>query len=78
MIVHGQEHNKRNQELVPLRINLLKKLKFSHTMDTRSLSWGEGGLSSQCGINHPLHLVPRLKKEQSYTSTPPLGLHDLC
>jgi hypothetical protein len=26
--------------------------------------------------NHP-HLVPRLKKEYSYTSTPPLGLHGL-
>jgi hypothetical protein len=29
------------------------------------------------GVDHPSHLVPRLKKEQSYTSTPPLGLHGL-
>jgi len=25
---------------------------------------------------HP-HLAPKLQKEQSYTSTPPLGLHSL-
>ena len=29
------------------------------------------------GVDHPPHLVPRLKKEYSYTSTPPLGLHGL-
>ena len=29
------------------------------------------------GIDHPSHLVPRSKKEQSYTSTPLMGLHDL-
>jgi hypothetical protein len=27
-------------------------------------------------MTHP-HLAPRLKKEQSYTSTPPLGLRGL-
>jgi hypothetical protein len=27
-------------------------------------------------ITHP-HLAPRLRKEYSYTSTPPLGLHSL-
>ena len=26
------------------------------------------------GIDHPHHLAPRLKKEYSYTSSPPLGL----
>jgi hypothetical protein len=26
------------------------------------------------GVDHPLYLVPRLKEQQSYTSTPPLGL----
>ena len=25
------------------------------------------------GVDHPPHLKPRLKKEWSYTSTPPLG-----
>jgi hypothetical protein len=29
------------------------------------------------GVNHPPYLAPRLKKEYSYTSTPPLGLHGL-
>ena len=29
------------------------------------------------GANHPRHLVPRLKKEQNYTSTPLLGPYDL-
>ena len=29
------------------------------------------------GLDHPPHLVPRLKKEYSYTSTPPLGLRGL-
>ena len=26
------------------------------------------------GVDHPTHPAPRLKKEWSYTSTPPLGL----
>ena len=29
------------------------------------------------GVDHPPHLVPRLKKEYSYISTPPLGLSGL-
>ena len=29
------------------------------------------------GVDHPPHLAPRLKIEQSYTSAPPLGLHCL-
>ena len=29
------------------------------------------------GVEHPPHLAPRLKKEQSYTSTLPLGLRGL-
>ena len=29
------------------------------------------------GVDHPPHLAPRLKKEYSYTSTPPLGLRGL-
>ena len=29
------------------------------------------------GVEHPPHLSLRLKKEYSYTSTPPLGLHGL-
>ena len=28
-------------------------------------------------IDHPHHVAPRLKKEWSYTSTPPLGLRNL-
>jgi hypothetical protein len=29
------------------------------------------------GVDHPRHLVPRLKNEYNYTSTPPLGLRGL-
>jgi len=29
------------------------------------------------GADHPPHIAPRLKKEYSYTSTPPLGLRGL-
>jgi hypothetical protein len=29
------------------------------------------------GVDNPPHLAPKLKKEYSYTSTPPLGLHGL-
>jgi len=29
------------------------------------------------GVDHPPHLAPRLKKEYSYSSTPPLGLRGL-
>ena len=32
---------------------------------------------SVCGIDYPPHLAQRLKKEQRYISTPPLGLHGL-
>ena len=30
-----------------------------------------------CGVDHPPHLSRRLKKEQSYTSTPPLSVRGL-
>ena len=30
-----------------------------------------------CDADHPSHLAPRLKKEQSYTSASPMGLHYL-
>jgi hypothetical protein len=29
------------------------------------------------GVDHPLHLPPRLKKEYCYVSVPPLGLREL-
>jgi len=29
------------------------------------------------GVDHPPHLLPKLKKESSYTCTPPLCLHGL-
>jgi hypothetical protein len=32
------------------------------------------GISGRGGIEHPPYLAPRLKKEFSYTSTPPVGL----
>jgi hypothetical protein len=47
---------------------------ISYTMGTGSLpgvKWPERG------VDYPSHLAPRLKKEYSYTSTPPLGLRGL-
>jgi len=41
----------------------------------RSLS--QGVKHMWCSIDHPPHLVPRLTKEQSYTSSPLLGLNGL-
>jgi len=36
---------------------------------------GEGVKRQQrCGVDHPPHLAPMLKKEHSYTFTPPVGL----
>ena len=46
----------------------------SYTMDTESLP---GVKWPGYGVDHPLLLVPRLKKEYSYTSTPPLSLRGL-
>jgi len=43
-------------------------------MDTGSFSWIK---RPGRGVDHPPHLAPRLRKEQSYTSTPPLGLRGL-
>ena len=43
----------------------------SYTMGTGSFPGVKG---SGRGVDHPHHLASRLKKEQSYTSTPPLGL----
>jgi hypothetical protein len=37
---------------------------------------GTGSLLGLALTTHS-HLAPRLKNEYSYTSTPPLGLHDL-
>jgi len=39
----------------------------SYTMGTGSFP---GGKRQGRGVDHPLHLAPRLKKEESYTSTP--------
>jgi hypothetical protein len=47
----------------------------SCTMATGPISRGYSGRGVEL-TTHP-HLVPRLKKEYSYTSTPPLGLHGL-
>ena len=46
----------------------------SCTMDTGSLP---GVKRPGRGVHHPPHLAPRLKKELSYTSTPPLGLRGM-
>jgi hypothetical protein len=50
--------------------------------DPRSLLYNgyrvfPGGKAAGRGADHPPHLVPRLKKEQSYTSTPHLGLRGI-
>jgi len=42
----------------------------SYTMGTGSFS---GVKRPGRGVDHPPHLAQRLKKEKSYTSTPPLG-----
>ena len=47
----------------------------SYTMDTGSFP--EGKERPGRGGNHPPHQVPRLKQDQSYTSTLPLGLRGL-
>jgi hypothetical protein len=36
-----------------------------------------GSKATGRGVDHSPHLAPRLKKEYSYTSTPPLGLRYL-
>ena len=46
----------------------------SYTMGTGSFL---GVKRSGRGFDHLPHLAPRLKKEYSYTSTPPLGLRGL-
>jgi len=43
----------------------------SYTMGTGSFP---GVMRRGRGFDHPPHLAPRVKKEQSYTSAPPLGL----
>jgi hypothetical protein len=46
----------------------------SYTVGTRSFP---GVKRPGHGVDHPPHLAPRLKKEFSYTSTPPLGFRGL-
>jgi hypothetical protein len=46
----------------------------SYTMGTGSFP---GVKRPGRGVDHSCHLAPRLKKEYSYTSTPPLGLRGL-
>jgi hypothetical protein len=46
----------------------------SYTVGTGSF---QGVKRSGHGIDHPPYLVPGLKKEWNYTSTPPLGLRGL-
>jgi len=45
----------------------------SYTMGAGSLP---GVKWPRSGVNHALHLPPKLKKEYGYTSTNPQGLHD--
>ena len=47
----------------------------SHKMGTGYLP--RGVKRQGRGVNHPPYLAPRLEKEKSYTSTPPLGLYVL-
>ena len=46
----------------------------SYTMGTGSFA---GVKRPGRGVDHPPHLAPRLKKEYSHTSNPPLGLRGL-
>jgi len=46
----------------------------SYTMRTKSFP---GVMRPGRGVDHPPHLAPRLKEEQSYTSTSPLGVRGL-
>ena len=46
----------------------------SYTMGNRSFL---GVKRPGRGVDQPPHLAPRLKKEHSYTSNPPLGLRGL-
>jgi len=46
----------------------------SYTMDTGSFP---GVKRPGSGVDHPLHLAPRLKREYNYTFVPPLGLRGL-
>ena len=46
----------------------------SYTMGNVSFP---GVKRSGCDVDHPPYLAKRLKKEQSYTSTPPMGLRGL-
>jgi len=36
-----------------------------------------GAKRAGCGVDHPPHLAPRLKKVYSHTSTPSLGFNSL-
>ena len=61
-------------------IALLQKLqagaqRASYKMGTVSLS--RGSIGGGVALTTHYSLAPRLKKEYSYTSTPPLGLHGL-
>jgi hypothetical protein len=46
----------------------------SYTMATKTFL---GVKQPGRGADHPRHLAPRLKKEWSYTSTPPVGFRGL-
>ena len=46
----------------------------AYTMDNGSF---RGAKRLGRGVDHSHHLAPRLKKEQNYTSTPPLSLRGL-
>jgi hypothetical protein len=41
------------------------------------IQWVPGVRRQERGVDHQPHLAPRLKKEWSYTSAPPLGLRGL-
>jgi hypothetical protein len=71
----GQEQSTEGVRFMPPIQTSSRAHPAPYTMGTRSLSWGYS--SWDMALTTHLYLALRLKKMQSYTSTPPLGLHGL-
>ena len=71
----------RSGERIPVRESFSAPIQIdpgaypaSYTIGTGSFPWVK---RPGRGADHPPHLAPRLKKEKSYTATPPMGLSGL-
>jgi hypothetical protein len=69
----------RSRDRIPVGSEISSPIQTDPGPIQSSIQWVPGVKRPQCGVDHSptYHLAPGLKKEYSYTSTPPVGCRGL-